>query len=177
MSAWKHTEAREQFQVMLQDIATKSEEPTRLTSKWALPFGSQTCSSNRYSRQAHAKTPRYWLNLSTNSRSLWTESSPSFRRVRVMYTERNHALCYTFSFQLVKGTLKKNHDAFENFPGTTTNSLRDFLTWAPSILQESSALLTQSCCWRFTPAASRRHVPRHFQILCVTLCRFKHLTL
>ena len=49
-------------------------------------------------------------------------------------------------------------------------SLRDLFKSSPSTVQESSALLRESCCWRFTPVASRRHVPRRFQILSVTLC-------
>ena len=55
-------------------------------------------------------------------------------------------------------------DSFKS-PDTTTDSLRDFFRWSPSMVQESSALLTQSSCWHFTPAASRRHVP------------YEHLTL
>ena len=43
--------------------------------------------------------------------------------------------------------------------------------------KKPSTLLKQNCCWRFTPAASRRHVPRRFQILCLTLSRLNILTL
>ena len=57
--------------------------------------------------QANAMTPRDRRDLSTNSRSLWTESNAYVKNslVRVMHTERNHALCYTFSFEM-KATLK-----------------------------------------------------------------------
>ena len=56
------------------------------------------------------------------------------------------------------------------FKTSSANLLRDSFRWPPSIVQEPSALLRQNCCWRFTPAASRRHVQRRIQIHCVTPC-------
>ena len=118
------------------------------------------------------------LDLSTNSRSLWTESNVKTRDVKNSLVHHahltinlhcaahseNYANCVkcgttNFAQRLVQISWHNNEFAQRLVQVVTVNGSK-----------KTSVLLRQNCCWRFTSAASRRHIPRRFKIFCVTLC-------